>query len=220
LPLLAATAMVLFHDSHHPPVRAGIDDMIARCGGELVDLGELSLEQTELHSADGTEIWGGLRAARFVRGRSAASGAPPDSPLDETTRSAMNTIIRRSAEKVSELEQANARIWSDLQDMRAAFDDRGRRVLELDARLAELWKEHQTGTGNYENELARLLREQSALVEGFEERGKRVIELEESNRKLCDELRRLGTEVEARGRRIQQTERRWPWSRWTAGKGR
>lgn len=206
LPLLADQAVLLFHDSHHPPVRAGIDDIMARCSGELNDLGELSAEHTTLATADGTEIWGGIRAARFVRGRKANTATADDTPLDENTRLAMNTIIRRSTEKITELEHANAAVWAELQSMRAGFDERGTRVRELEERFGSLWQEFQTATGNYERELARLLREQSTLAAGFEERGRRVLELEASSQKLWDELSRLSIEFDARGRRIRELE--------------
>jgi hypothetical protein len=193
LPLLADNAVLLFHDSHHPPVRAGIDDFIARSGGELSDLGELSIEQTLLETADGPEVWGGMRAARFTRGRAAAAAAAADTPVDENTRAAMNTIIRRGSERIAALEDENRRLWSELQKLRTGFDARGACVPDLEARFRKLWEELKTASGNYQAEIKRMQVEQSALANGFDERGRRVGELETRIRELEAEL--------ARGRR-------------------
>ncbi|MBI5863782.1 MAG: class I SAM-dependent methyltransferase [Planctomycetes bacterium] len=199
LPLLADRALLLFHDSHHPPVRAGIDDIIEGGSGDLIDLGEMSVEQTMLTAQDGTEIWGGLRAARFVRGRTIAAGAATNEVCDENSRAAMNTLIRRGSEKIAELQKANESLWRDLQSMREGFDERGQRIAELESRFAESWAEWQAARKNYEAEIARLLA-------GFEERGARVRELEAHGAKLWDEMTQLSREFDLRGAHVRQLE--------------
>lgn len=56
LPFMAPDSYMLFHDAHHPPVKAALDDLIASTIG-LSDCGLLSRFKTETDEGD----WGGMR---------------------------------------------------------------------------------------------------------------------------------------------------------------
>lgn len=71
LPLLEEQAYLLFHDAHFVGVRNGIDQMLRKYSGRLVDCGLLSVEKTP--DAQPGVAWGGLRLLKFSRRKAVAA---------------------------------------------------------------------------------------------------------------------------------------------------
>lgn len=63
LPHMTDGAYGLFHDAFHHDVRDGIDDMLRKYPGRLLDCGMLATERS--HDVIGKCDWGGIRILRF-----------------------------------------------------------------------------------------------------------------------------------------------------------
>jgi len=147
LPVLAPGAILLFHDSHHPPVRAAIDAALTMYPDRLSDVGELSAEVSTVDDSAGRGIWGGLRALRVLTtaGPARTAAGPDSSELirelsDECSRlrqesKSLAVGFEERGARIRELEVEIRRVWGEAARVAIGFEERGRRVAELDEEL-------------------------------------------------------------------------------------
>lgn len=89
---------------------------------------------------------------------------------------------------VRELQEVSRKLWTEVRDMAAGFDERGRRVVELEA------------------EVGRVVQEMQRLAAGYEERGQHIASLEAQCRQAAQDAQALAAGFEERGRRVQELD--------------